>query len=342
VKIVTFRGQALGARVGALLDDQVIDLNLADRRLPSNLLSLIEGGQPALDLVRALVDDVGAVAESARVGLDAVTLTAPWPGKRIAMAGANFAGHILEAISKDPQVWSDWLAGPGEAAAAPASIEAVRERLRADEPWGFWKNLVCVTNPGAAVPYPRRTRHLDYEAEVGIVIAKPAKDIRADDIADYVWGVTLMNDWSDRDAFGAGRSLSYNLAKNFDGSLTIGPCIVVDELDPQDIEVMTRVNGEVRQHFSTSDMVFSFGECVEHLSRDLTFVAGDMLGGGTDAGTAADIVGHANMNRPEAARWFLRPGDTVEISSPQIGAFTNAVTDPVRVSENPQHAEKEG
>jgi 2-keto-4-pentenoate hydratase/2-oxohepta-3-ene-1,7-dioic acid hydratase in catechol pathway len=329
LKIVTFGDQAGGTRVGALAGDEIIDLNLAEPRLPSDLGQLIEGGRPALDLVRAVIEDVGAVSAKAKHARDAVKLIAPWPGKRVAMAGANVALHVLEAISKDPKVWQDWLARPGEAAAVPRTIEEMTQHLRSDEQWGFWKNLAWVTDPGASLPYPRRTRHLDYEAEVAIVFAKPAKDIRASDLADYVWGVTLINDWSDRDAFGAGRSLSYNLAKNFDGSLTIGPCIVVDEVDPQNIAVTTRVNGEVRQDFNTSDMVFSFGECVEHLSRDLTFVAGDMLAGGTGAGTAADIVGPANMDQPDASKWFLQPGDTVEVSSPQIGGFINTVAQPI-------------
>jgi 2-keto-4-pentenoate hydratase/2-oxohepta-3-ene-1,7-dioic acid hydratase in catechol pathway len=328
MKIVTFRTPSQTARVGVSVNGEVIDLNLADPGIPSDLRSLIDGGQPSLDLVRGVVGDLGAVPDDARHALDDVTLTAPWTGGRVAMAGSNTARHVLEAIGKDPKTWHDHLAPPGAVDPAPATIEAMTAELREAGPWGFWKNLAWVTNPGEPLPYPRRSQHLDYEGEVAIIFAKPAKDIRADDINDYVWGVTLLNDWTDRDAIGPARPLNYNLPKNFDGSLTIGPCIVVDGLDLQNIEVTTRVNGEVRQDFTTAEMVYSFGECAEHLTRDLTFLAGDMLGGGTGAGTAIDIVGRANMNRPEAGKWFLHPGDSVEVSSPQIGAFHNTVAGP--------------
>jgi 2-keto-4-pentenoate hydratase/2-oxohepta-3-ene-1,7-dioic acid hydratase in catechol pathway len=327
MKIVTFRTPSQGTRVGASLDGEVIDLNLADPRIPGDLRSLIAGGEPSLDLVRAVVDEPGAVPDNARHALDDVALTAPWTGGRVAMAGSNSARHVLEAIGKDPKTWHDHLAPPGAVDPAPATIEAMTAELREAGPWGFWKNLAWVTNPGESLPYPRRTQHLDYEGEVAIVFAKPAKDIRAEDLKDHVWGVTLLNDWTDRDAVGPSRPLNYNLPKNFDGSLTIGPCIVIDELDLQNIEVTTRVNGELRQQFTTAEMVFSFGECAEYLTRDLTFGPGDMLGGGTGAGTAIDIVGRANMSRPEAAKWFLHPGDRVEVSSPQVGAFENTVAD---------------
>jgi 2-keto-4-pentenoate hydratase/2-oxohepta-3-ene-1,7-dioic acid hydratase in catechol pathway len=76
--------------------------------------------------------------------------------------------------------------------------------------------------------------------------------------------------------------LKFALQKNFDGCCSIGPCIVVGEaVDPFDTWVETLINGERRQHFSTKDMVFTFGEYLEHLSRDFTFYAGDIISGGT-------------------------------------------------------------
>jgi 2-keto-4-pentenoate hydratase/2-oxohepta-3-ene-1,7-dioic acid hydratase in catechol pathway len=334
MKIVTFRLDTQPTRVGALADDAIIDLHRADERIQPDLLSLIQAGQPGLDLVRALLaDGVQRVPEDAVHRLEDVTLTAPWPGKRIAMAGANYAQHVFNSVSKKQTA----AAAHNSAArnhSEPAhwtpyehirTVEEMTEEIRRQGPWGFWKTLDWVTNPGDEMPYPRRSHHLDYEGEVAIIFSKPAKDIKASDIGDYVWGVTLANDWSDRDETPPGRLLSYNLHKNFDGSLTIGPCIVVDELEPQDIDVTTRVNGEVRQRYNTSEMVFSFGECAEALTRDLTLVAGDMLGGGTNAGTATDLAGAANKNDPASDHWFLHPGDVVEVASPQIGAISNTI-----------------
>jgi 2-keto-4-pentenoate hydratase/2-oxohepta-3-ene-1,7-dioic acid hydratase in catechol pathway len=116
------------------------------------------------------------------------------------------------------------------------------------------------------------------------------------------------------------RGISYNLAKNFDGSTAIGPCIAVDELDPEEVPVETRVNGRLRQSFNSRDMIYGFGEVLEYLSRDFTFAPGDILSGGTGAGTAAD----ATVPGPDGARsqeLFLKRGDVVEISSPRIGTL---------------------
>jgi 2-keto-4-pentenoate hydratase/2-oxohepta-3-ene-1,7-dioic acid hydratase in catechol pathway len=109
------------------------------------------------------------------------------------------------------------------------------------------------------------------------------------------------------------------MAKNFDTSVSLGPCIVVGEVDPQAIQVQTRVNGEVRQDYNSAEMTFSFAEFIEFLSRDFTFEPGDLLAAGTGAGTAMD------SSKPGDERLFLKPGDTVEVSSPQVGSLTNVV-----------------
>jgi 2-keto-4-pentenoate hydratase/2-oxohepta-3-ene-1,7-dioic acid hydratase in catechol pathway len=99
---------------------------------------------------------------------------------------------------------------------------------------------------------------------------------------------------------------------------------VVGELDPMDIEVETLVNGERRQRFNTRDMVFSFWEYIEYLSRDLTLYAGDIISGGTAAGTAADSSPRLADGQFAPER-FLDPGDLVEISSPSIGSLRTRI-----------------
>src|ERR1700745_1951511 len=100
----------------------------------------------------------------------------------------------------------------------------------------------------------------------------------------------------------------------------MGPCLAVGEADRTNIDMETLVNGECRQQFNTRDMVFSFGEYLEYLSRDLTLYPGDIISGGTGAGTAAD----SSPRMPDgqfAPERFLRPGDVVEIRSPAIGTL---------------------
>lgn len=305
-------------RVGAWEGDLVIDLarayaryrggDLADReRLPSALLPFIEAGQEGLEKARQAIAHASSAPRTDGVVFDRqeVRLHAPWPGKRIACVGGNFADHLMGMI-------------PG----GPRTLEGVAREAREYGHWGFWKVADEVVGPDGEIPYPSRTRYLDYEGEPGIVIGRRAKDISASSYRDLVWGVTLLNDGSIRDGMGTQqpRGISYNLAKNFDGSAAIGPCIAVGEIDPEDVPVETRVNGEVRQSFNSRDMIYGWGEVLEHLSRDFTLVPGDILSGGTGAGTAADQT----VPGPDGSRsreLFLKPGDTVEVASPRIGTL---------------------
>jgi 2-keto-4-pentenoate hydratase/2-oxohepta-3-ene-1,7-dioic acid hydratase in catechol pathway len=305
-------------RVGAWEGDQVIDLarayeryrggGLTDgERLPSGLLPFIEAGQEGLEKARQAIAHASSGPRPEGVVFDRreVRLHAPWPGKRIACVGGNFADHLMGMIPGGPQ-----------------TLEGAAREAREYGHWGFWKVPDEVVGPDGEIPYPSRTRYLDYEGEPGIVIGRRAKDISASSYRDLVWGVTLLNDGSLRDGMGTQqpRGISYNLAKNFDGSAAIGPCIAVDEIDPEDVPVETRVNGQVRQSFNSRDMIYGWGEVLEHLSRDFTLVPGDILSGGTGAGTAADQTAPG----PDGSRsrdLFLKPGDTVEVASPRIGTL---------------------
>ena len=295
MKIVVFGDQR---RVGALVGEDVLDLGQRDLR------SFIEGGQRALDSALQLLSD----SATPRVPLDTVKLHAPWAERRIACMGGNFADHLAGMESGDP----------------PPSLAEITQKTRERGQWGFWKVSHFVSGRDEDIAYPRRTEYFDYEGEVAIVIGRQGKDIPASRIADYVWGVTLFNDWSIRDGMGGPTPLNYNVAKNFDGSTSMGPCIVVGELEPQNVDLQTCVNGQVRQSFNTRDMIFSFAEALEFLSRDFTFVPGDVIAGGTAAGTAADKTKRApDGSRPKDL--FLKPGDVVELSSRAIGSLRNRV-----------------
>jgi 2-keto-4-pentenoate hydratase/2-oxohepta-3-ene-1,7-dioic acid hydratase in catechol pathway len=331
MKIVVFGPER---RIGALTGQKVIDLNRAfasylreqrgdtsaqthaDERIPQRLENFIALGAAALeDADRAIQHVVESGVGLAAIVHDAnsVKLHAPWPGQRIACVGGNYAAHLAGMWAGRPGVTGD--------------LAQITRMAREEGQWGFWKNPHEVAGPDDQVPFPKRTRRFDYEGEVAIMIGKRGKDIPAGRIDEYVWGVTLLHDWSIRDATSTasqGRPISYNLAKNFDGSTSMGPCIVVGELDHRNIDVETRVNGEVRQSYNTKEMIWPFGEVLEYLSQDFTFVPGDVIAGGTSAGTAADM----SRRQTEAARspdLFLKVGDSVELSSPQIGKLGNRI-----------------
>ena len=326
MKIVVFGPER---RVGALAGDKVIDLNLgmakqlqeraearweekAATALPARLLSFIESSAAGLENARQVIDQFAKAAPGDVVHQAGdVKLHAPWPERRIACVGGNYAAHLAG-------MWANRLGK------TDVSIEKITEEARKGGQWGFWKVPAEVAGPNDTIPFPSRVTYFDYEGEVAIVIGKRGKNIPAAKIADYVWGVTLFHDWSIRDAGGTDRVVSYNLQKNFDGAVSMGPCIVVGETDHQAIDAATRVNGVVRQSYNTKEMIWNFGEVLEYLSRDFTFVPGDVIAGGTSAGTAAD----KSRRGPDGKRpldLFLKIGDVVEVSSPQIGALSNRI-----------------
>jgi 2-keto-4-pentenoate hydratase/2-oxohepta-3-ene-1,7-dioic acid hydratase in catechol pathway len=302
MKIVVFGPER---RVGVWQGDEIVDLNGTDSALPAGLAALIELGDAGIERAQAALGRA-----TVKLRAKDVQLHAPWPSRRIACAGGNYGDHLLGmAVMRGEK---------------DATLETIVQRARTAGNWGFWKVPAAVAGPGEDVPYPARAKFFDYEGEAAIVIGKRGKNIKAGHIKEYVWGVTLLNDLSIRDAGGPPRAMSFNLAKNFDMSTAMGPCIVVGELDPQNVNVETRINGELRQSYNTKDMVFSFAETLEFLSIDFTFVPGDVISGGTAAGTAAD----STKTQPDGTRpldLFLKKGDSVELSSPQIGTFANRI-----------------
>ena len=157
-----------------------------------------------------------------------------------------------------------------------------------------------------------------------MVLGKTGKNLKENDIDDFVWGVTLLGDWSIRMS-PEGGPMKFAMQKNFDNSCSIGPCIVVGDVDFMGIDLETSINGDVRQKFRSGDMAFSYGEYLEFLSRDFTFYPGDIISGGTGAGTAADSSLTGDNGKPLPDR-FLKPGDVVDIVSPQVGTLrTNII-----------------
>src|SRR5260370_6524 len=125
-----------------------------------------------------------------------------------------------------------------------------------------------VLGPAGGGVYREKANRLDYEGELAIVLGKRGADIKPENAGDYVWGVTLLGDWSIRSPREPAGPHNFAMGKNFDTSCSLGPCISVGETEPFATDVETLVNGEVRQAFNTRDMVFSFCEYLEYLSRD--------------------------------------------------------------------------
>ena len=158
------------------------------------------------------------------------------------------------------------------------------------------------------------TRQVDWEGELAVIIGASARKVSPADALDYVFGYTIANDVSARDL--QTRDKQWTRAKGLDTFCPLGPCVVTrDEIpDPQDLRIVTTVNGERKQDGSTADMIFNVRFLIAHLSRAFTLNPGDIILTGTPSG-----VGKA-MNPPE----FLGEGSVVSIAIEGIGKLTNS------------------
>lgn len=158
-------------------------------------------------------------------------------------------------------------------------------------------------------------KEYDYEAELVIVMGKPARDVSETEALDYVFGYTCGNDLSTRDLQFA-RGGQWVLSKTFDGFAPVGPCLVpAGELDPNHLDISSTVNGELRQNSNTSDMIFSPAQIIADLSHHFTLLPGDLIFTGTPQG-----VMHGY---PADQKNWLKPGDSVDITIQGIGTLHN-------------------
>jgi 2-keto-4-pentenoate hydratase/2-oxohepta-3-ene-1,7-dioic acid hydratase in catechol pathway len=181
----------------------------------------------------------------------------------------------------------------------------------------FVRNPESVVGSGQPIEKPKVSDQLDYEGELVIVIGKPGRHIPREQAWSHIFGMTLCNEGTVRDWLRHGK-FNVTQGKNFDRSGSIGPWIVTaDELDPRGPhDIVSRVNGEVRQQDSTERLIFTFDYLISYLSTFATLTPGDVIATGTPTGAGA---------RFDPPRW-LKPGDVVEIESAGIGVLRNVVS----------------
>jgi len=169
---------------------------------------------------------------------------------------------------------------------------------------------------GEPLVKPRESDQFDYEGEIVLVIGKAGRRITREHALDHVAGLTLCNEGSVRDWLRHGK-FNVTQGKNFDATGSIGPWMVTrDELDPaKPLDLTTRVNGEVRQHDTTANLIFAFADLLAYITTFTTLKPGDMIVTGTPTGAGA---------RFDPPKW-LKAGDLVEIEVPGIGLLSNKV-----------------
>jgi len=234
---------------------------------------LVEG-----DVVHAVEGGLfGALEQSERIGtLSEVQLLAPCTPTKIVAVGLNYADHAAEAHREVPT-----------------------------EPLIFLKPPSAVIGPGENVAYPPISQRVDYEAELAVVIGRRVRNISADEALNCVLGYTCGNDVTARDL--QHQDDQWTRSKSFDTFCPLGPWIVT-RLDPSDLSIEGRVNGEVRQRSRTHHMIFPVAQLIHFVAQVMTLQPGDVILTGTPAGIGP-----------------LQRGDRVEVEIEGIGVLENTV-----------------
>jgi 2-keto-4-pentenoate hydratase/2-oxohepta-3-ene-1,7-dioic acid hydratase in catechol pathway len=185
-----------------------------------------------------------------------------------------------------------------------------------DEPVIFIKPRTTLNHPFNDVVCPYFVERLDYEAELAIIIGKNTKDIQPERASNCIFGYTILHDVSARDI--QFKDKQFTRGKSIDTFAPCGPWITTkDEInDPQNLQIVTKVNGEIRQNSSSSRMVISIEKTISSLSKVMTLEAGDIISTGTPAGVAM------SMKEPK----YLNNGDVVEITIENLGTIRNRIT----------------
>ena len=207
------------------------------------------------------------------------------PGKIICV-GMNYRSHVAEQDGRFP-----------------------------DKPVLFGKARSCIIKNGDNIVYPPEVKELDYEVELAAVIGKETKDIREEDVSEYIHGYTVFNDITARDI--QKNESQWYRGKSFDTFGPVGPRIIKQEDfgDPYNISLKSYVNGELRQDGNTTDMVFGVYSLISYISQSITLNPGDLISTGTPSG-----VGIFMKDKK-----LLKPGDEVICEVEKIGRITNKV-----------------
>jgi acylpyruvate hydrolase len=185
----------------------------------------------------------------------------------------------------------------------------------------FAKFRNSLIGPGASIELPAISQQVDYEGELAVVIGRRCKNVHVSDALSVVAGYSVFNDVSARDL--QSQVSQWTMGKAIDTFAPMGPGLVPAHLipDPQKLELITRVNGQVVQESSTADMIFSVAEIIAHVTRSMTLEPGDIIATGTPSGVG--------FKRDPAL--FLKSGDVVEVEISSIGLLSNPVVWPTSV-----------
>lgn len=285
--------------LGVKVENGIIDLEEALKEWPNNqvhtnIMEVISGGQ---EVISTLDDYISNLPIDTQTGYLKNEDEVQWgpcvtqPNKIICV-GLNYRKHADETKSPYPEV-----------------------------PILFSKFNNSLTGHKCEIAVPKVTQRLDYEVELGVVIGVEAKYVGKENALDYVFGYCTANDLSARDL--QKKTHQWLLGKTCDDFSPIGPYLVTkDEVgDPNNLQLKTYVNGEIRQDSNTSDMIYYVDEIVSYISQHMTLTPGDVILTGTPEGV---IIGY-----PKEKRIYLKPGDEVTVEVEKLGILTNMLIEEI-------------
>ncbi|WP_070119846.1 fumarylacetoacetate hydrolase family protein [Bacillus marinisedimentorum] len=301
MKFITGQTESLPF-VGVLTDGDrtVVDLHKAeqvmDRKeiVPSTMLEAINMGSMFIKRAEEILSWIETQQDHPySFDVEEVKLLAPIPrpAKNIFCIGKNYRDHAIELGS---------------------------EKDVPEAPIIFSKSPTAVVGHQAPVHLHKHvTAQLDYEGELAVIIGKKGRAITEEDAFQHIFGYTILNDVTARDL--QQKHKQYLLGKSLDTSCPIGPWIVHRSQipEPAKLKIETRINGEVRQQGSLNELLFTIPYLISIISRGMTLEPGDIIATGTPAGVGK------GMKPPR----FLKAGDLMEITIPEIGTLSNMVTD---------------
>ena len=221
----------------------------------------------------------GEPSRSQSIAVAEVEFLVPVSPSKIVCVGRNYREHAAELGNKMP-----------------------------DEPLLFLKAPSALIANGESIELPSESQQVEHEGELGVVIGRQARKLTNNEYPlTYVLGYTCVNDVTARDL--QRKDVQFTRGKSFDTFCPVGP-FIVDDLDPLNVNVTTRVNGMVKQHGSTADMAFSVPFLIRYISNIMTLYPGDLIATGTPAGVSA-----------------IKAGDVVEVEIEEIGILRNPVVE---------------
>jgi 2-keto-4-pentenoate hydratase/2-oxohepta-3-ene-1,7-dioic acid hydratase in catechol pathway len=293
MKLVTYRRDGRD-RVGSVKNGNIIDLS---SEFPT-MLSLIEAGQPGLSTAARLTKEARDT-----VALGLATLLAPIPRPVQMRDCLAFEEHLKNSAERLKRLHGYSMSIPD---------------VWYEQPIYYKCNRMSVIGPDATIRWPSYADQLDYELELACIIGKQGVDVSEEDASNHIFGFTIFNDVSARDA--QAREMSGSLGpakgKDFDTGNILGPWIVTsDELgDVYNLAMEVRVNGEKRGGGNTSAMHHSFARMIAHISQSETLYCGEVIGSGT-VGTGCGLE----------TGTFLEDGDVIELEIERIGVLRNSI-----------------